>query len=82
VFPVAAKHGYPLTIAGHTHGGQIRVEILNMDLNPGLYYTHFVDGLYRRGPASIFVSRGIGTIAVPARIGAPPEVALLRLCRT
>ena len=82
VFPVAAKQGYPLTIAGHTHGGQIRVEILNMDLNPGLYYTHFVDGLYRRGPASIFVSRGIGTIAVPARIGAPPEVALLRLCRT
>src|SRR5579872_5919270 len=82
VFPVAARQGYPLTIAGHTHGGQIRVEILNMDLNPGLYYTPFVDGIYRRGPAAIFVSRGIGTIAIPARIGAPPEVALLRLCRT
>jgi predicted MPP superfamily phosphohydrolase len=82
VFPVAARQGYPLTIAGHTHGGQIRVEILNVDLNPGHYYTPFVDGLYRRGSSSIFVSRGIGTIAVPARIGAPPEVALLRLCRT
>jgi hypothetical protein len=82
VFPVAARQGYALTIAGHTHGGQIRVEILNMDLNPGHFYTPFVDGLYRKGAASIFVSRGIGTIAIPARIGAPPEVALLRLCRT
>lgn len=82
VFPVAARQGYALTIAGHTHGGQIRVEILNADLNPGRFYTPYVDGVYRIGPASIFVSRGIGTIAVPARLGAPPEVALLRLCRT
>ena len=28
VFPVAARQGYQLTIAGHTHGGQVRVEIL------------------------------------------------------
>jgi predicted MPP superfamily phosphohydrolase len=82
VFPVAAQKGYPLTIAGHTHGGQIRLEILHVDLNPGHFYTPYVDGLYQQGPASIFVSRGIGTIAVPARVGAPPEVALLRLCRT
>ena len=81
VFPVAARQGYALTIAGHTHGGQIRVEILNADLNPGRYYTPYVDGVYRKGPAAIFVSRGIGTIAIPARIGAPPEVALVRLCR-
>ena len=33
VFPVAAKQGYQLTIAGHTHGGQVRVEILRADLN-------------------------------------------------
>ena len=81
VFPVAARQGYAVTIAGHTHGGQIRVEILNADLNPGHYYTPYVDGVYRNGPASIFVSRGIGTIAIPARIGAPPEVSLVRLCR-
>jgi uncharacterized protein len=81
VFPVAAAQGYAVTIAGHTHGGQIRVEILNADLNPGRFYTRYVDGVYHKGPASIFVSRGIGTIALPARIGAPPEVSLLRLCR-
>jgi predicted MPP superfamily phosphohydrolase len=81
VFPVAARQGYAVTIAGHTHGGQIRVEILHADLNPGHFYTPYVDGVYRNGPASIFVSRGIGTIAVPARVGAPPEVSLVRLCR-
>ena len=82
VFPVAARQGYSLTMAGHTHGGQIRMEILHADLNVARYYTPYVDGVYRRGPASIFVSRGIGTIVIPARVGAPPEVALLRLCRT
>ncbi len=82
VFPVAARQGYDLTIAGHTHGGQIRVELLSADVNPGRFFTPYVDGVYRRGPASIFVSRGIGTIAVPARLGAPPEVSLVRLCRS
>ncbi len=82
VFPVAARQGYDLTISGHTHGGQIRVELLNADLNPGHFYTPYVDGVYRRGTSSIFVSRGIGTIAVPARLGSPPEVSLLTLCRS
>jgi hypothetical protein len=81
VFPVAARQGYALTISGHTHGGQVRVEILGQDLNVGRFYTPFVDGVYRNGAASVFVSRGIGTIGIPARLGAPPEVALLRLCR-
>ena len=82
VFPVAARKGYDLTISGHTHGGQVRVEILDADLNVARFYTPYVDGLYAQGPASIFVSRGIGTIGIPARLGAPPEVTLLRLCRT
>jgi hypothetical protein len=81
VFPVAAGQGYSLTIAGHTHGGQVRVEILGDDLNVARFYTPYVDGVYREGDASIFVSRGIGTIGIPARIGAPPEVALIHLCR-
>jgi predicted MPP superfamily phosphohydrolase len=81
VFPVAARQGYPLTIAGHTHGGQVRVEILHQDMNIARFFTPYVDGLYRRDHAAVFVSRGIGTIALPARLGAPPEVNLLRLCR-
>ena len=76
------RKGYQLTIAGHTHGGQVRVEILHEDLNIARFFTPYVDGLYRRDEAAVFVSRGIGTIGLPARLGAPPEVNLLRLCRT
>lgn len=82
VFPVAARQGYDFTIAGHTHGGQVRMEILRADLNVARFFTRYVDGLYREGGRSVFVSRGIGTIGLPARLGAPPEVALLRLCRS
>lgn len=80
VFPVAARQGWDLTIAGHTHGGQISVEILGENLSVARLYTPYVHGLYRRGAAAIYVSRGVGTVGVPTRVGAPPEVSLIRLC--
>lgn len=80
VFPTAAAKGFDLTISGHTHGGQITVEILHQNLSVARFYTPYVSGLYREGDASVFVTRGIGTVGVPARIGARPEVALIRLC--
>ncbi|MBK5291269.1 MAG: metallophosphoesterase [Acidobacteriia bacterium] len=80
VFPVAARMGYDLTVAGHTHGGQITVEILNQYANVARFFTPYVSGLYRQDHSSIYVSRGLGTVGVPARLGAPPELTLLRLC--
>jgi predicted MPP superfamily phosphohydrolase len=79
VFPVSAQKGYDLTMSGHTHGGQVTVEILNESINPARFLTPFVYGLFRRGAAAAYVTRGIGTIGVPVRLGAPPEIALLRL---
>jgi predicted MPP superfamily phosphohydrolase len=79
VFPVAVKKGFDLTLAGHTHGGQVTVEILHEPVNPARFFTPFVYGLYRNGAAAEYVTRGIGTIGIPMRIGAPPEIALLRL---
>ncbi len=81
VFPVAADLGYDLVVGGHTHGGQVTVEILEQTLNPGRFFTPFVAGLYRRGRSSLYVSRGIGTINLPMRLGARPEVSLLTLRR-
>jgi predicted MPP superfamily phosphohydrolase len=78
-FPVAARQGYNLMLAGHTHGGQVSVEILDQAINPARFLTPYVYGLYRLGPAAAYVTRGIGTIGIPARIGAPPEISLLRL---
>jgi predicted MPP superfamily phosphohydrolase len=79
VFPVAAQQGYNLMLAGHTHGGQVSVEILEQAINPIRFLTPYVYGLYRQGAASGYVTRGIGTIGIPARIGAPPEISVLRL---
>ncbi|HEX3743053.1 MAG TPA: metallophosphoesterase [Bryobacteraceae bacterium] len=79
VFPVAAQQGYNLMLAGHTHGGQVSVEIFDQAINPARFFTHYVYGLYRQGSASAYVTRGIGTIGIPARLGAPPEISLLRL---
>jgi len=82
VFPVAVRQGWQCTIAGHTHGGQVNVEILRRDLNIARFFTPYTMGLYRKNDSSIYVSRGIGTIGLPIRLGSPPEVALLKLCRT
>jgi len=79
VFPLAAKQGWNLTLGGHTHGGQVNFEILSANLNIMRFYTPYVYGKYSQDGSSIFVSRGIGTVGIPARIGAPPEVALIRL---
>jgi uncharacterized protein len=81
VFPVSARMGFDLTLSGHTHGGQVTVEILHQSVNVARFFTPFVYGLYRlpRSAASVYVTRGIGTIGLPVRIGAPPEISLLRL---
>ena len=79
VFPEAARQGYNLLLAGHTHGGQVTVEILDQTISPARFFTPYVYGLYRAGNSAAYVTRGIGTIGIPARIGAPPEISLLRL---
>jgi len=80
VFPVAAAKGFQVTLAGHTHGGQINVEILNDNVNLARFFTQYVLGLYEQNGASIYVTPGLGTVGVPLRLGAPPEVTLIRLC--
>jgi predicted MPP superfamily phosphohydrolase len=80
VFPVAAARGFHLTIAGHTHGGQVDFEILHQHLSVARVYTPYVRGLYRKEKSFVYVSAGLGTIGVPVRIGAAPEISLIRLC--
>jgi predicted MPP superfamily phosphohydrolase len=79
VFPEAAAQGWDVTLAGHTHGGQVTIEIFEQTLNPARFYTRYVSGLYQRGDAQCYVTRGIGTIGIPARVGATPEITCLQL---
>jgi predicted MPP superfamily phosphohydrolase len=70
-----------LTIAGHTHGGQVRLPLLG---RPAMFEaSHFGEkyaaGIIREGGKTLFVSSGIGTSWVPFRFGVPPEISLLTL---
>jgi predicted MPP superfamily phosphohydrolase len=47
-FPRAAEMGIELSLAGHTHGGQVRVEILDHRWSPAQFLTPYVAGLYQR----------------------------------
>ncbi len=80
VFPVAAKQGFQLTLSGHTHGGQINIEVAHTNLNIVDLVTPYTKGLYEKPGSSLYVTSGLGTIGVPVRLGSPPEITLIRLC--
>jgi hypothetical protein len=68
-FPRAAELGIELSIAGHTHGGQIQVEILDHRLSPARFITDYIAGLYQlpmfAGPSTVPVSRVDGYAEAP-----------------
>lgn len=79
IFPVAATAGIDLTVSGHTHGGQIAFELGEARISLSQLISPYSAGLYKKGDANLYVSRGIGTIALPLRFNAPPEITLLEL---
>jgi predicted MPP superfamily phosphohydrolase len=78
-FPAAAAAGVPLTLAGHTHAGQVAVPLLPR-LNPArLLMTRYDAGPFVERGCALHVSAGLGTSGQRVRIGAPREIALLTL---
>ncbi|MEO5922951.1 MAG: metallophosphoesterase [Bryobacteraceae bacterium] len=79
MFPSIVKQGWDVTLSGHMHGGQINLELANANWNLARFSTPYIYGTYRERNSTMFVTRGIGTIGMPVRLGAPPEVALITL---
>jgi predicted MPP superfamily phosphohydrolase len=76
-FVAAAKTNIDLQLSGHTHGGQIwPFAALVRAAVP------FLAGLYRRGRAQLYVSRGTGFWGPPMRIGARGEITEITIVRT
>lgn len=75
---MALAAGARLTLSGHTHGGQINPI-------PGFNSARLIgprtEGLYREGGDLLYVSRGLGVVGLPLRVGAPPEIVILTLRR-
>jgi predicted MPP superfamily phosphohydrolase len=68
-----------LTLAGHTHGGQVRLPFFGRPVVPSRFGQRYAAGLVTEEGRSIFITPGIGTSIVPVRFGVPPTVSLLTL---
>lgn len=68
-----------LVLSGHTHGGQVVLPIFGPPFTASRYGRKYVHGLVQGPSARVYVSRGVGTIGPPIRLGAPPEVTLITL---
>ncbi|HJQ67861.1 MAG TPA: metallophosphoesterase [Blastocatellia bacterium] len=78
-FEEAARAGIDLTLSGHTHGGQIALNLAGLVLTPAALATMFLAGLFRIGDSHLYVNRGLGTTGPPIRINAPPEITHITL---
>lgn len=71
-----------LVLAGHTHGGQVRIPGLPLQRGRlpgdvvGSLWTH---GWYQLGRARLYVNAGVGMVSVPFRFNCPPEIAVFTL---
>jgi predicted MPP superfamily phosphohydrolase len=73
-FDVAASLGVDLVLSGHTHGGQL----WPLSLFTRIFYPRWT-GHHVLGDSHLYVSAGTGTWGPPMRVGAPPEIARIRL---
>jgi predicted MPP superfamily phosphohydrolase len=85
VMPAAAEAGVDLYLAGHTHGGQLRLPLYGAMVTASIHGKRYEMGPYREGRTLLYVSRGVGMEgkgAPRARFLCPPEVVLFTLAGT
>jgi len=68
-----------LTVAGHTHGGQVHLPFIGRPIVPSQYGERFAIGHIIEDGRHLFVTPGIGTSILPVRFRVPPEVSVLIL---
>jgi predicted MPP superfamily phosphohydrolase len=81
---LAQVAGYPsvrLMLAGHTHGMQLGINKFGIHWSPAQWMFRQWDGLYEHNGQQLYVSRGLGYIGIPMRLGMPPEITVITLKR-
>ena len=68
-----------LTVAGHTHGGQVNIPFVGRPVVPSEFGQRYAMGHVVEGGRHLFVSGGVGTSIIPVRFRVPPEVVILNL---
>ncbi len=70
-----------LTLSGHTHGMQAGINLRNKKWSPIKYkYKHWA-GLYNEDGQYLYVTRGLGWLGFPGRLGMRPEITLIKLLK-
>lgn len=77
----AHQHNYDLMLAGHTHGGQLRVPFMGMTFSASERETNFISGLYHEQGSPININNGLGFTLAPIRYNAPPNISVITLVR-
>ena len=79
-FKAYVKESMNLVLAGHAHGGQIRIPFIGGVVAPDQGFLPKYDaGIYQKENTFMVVSRGIGNSIIPIRINNPPEVVIVKL---
>jgi uncharacterized protein len=68
-----------LTLAGHSHGGQVYLPLFGHPHNPALRHQQYTVGHVVEQERHLFVTPGLGTSVLPIRFLVPPEISLLQL---
>ncbi|MFT4571022.1 MAG: putative MPP superfamily phosphohydrolase [Hyphomicrobiaceae bacterium] len=80
LFEHAAKLSVDITLAGHTHGGQLALPWPGRrPLTLARFMTRFPRGTYRSGTSTLHVNLGLGVTGQPVRVASPREITLLTL---
>jgi predicted MPP superfamily phosphohydrolase len=78
-FPQAARLGFSLVLAGHTHGGQLALPSVGGRLNLARLVTRYHRGLFRENGSVLYVNRGAGVAGPALRVNCPREIATIEL---
>ena len=79
-FDALRARGVPLTLSGHTHGGQLMLTApeSSLEIGAGNALFRYIRGVYQRDASSLFVNAGVGNW-FPLRINAPAEIVQIQL---
>lgn len=76
VFPDIPRN-VNLTLAGHTHGGQVRLPLIGALIVPSDYGNKYSSGLIEEKWKKMIVTNGIGVSILPIRFNCPPEIVVI-----
>lgn len=76
---VDGKETIELSLAGHTHGGQLSIDLGLFDLNPLTWFKKSIYGMYGTNESKLYINAGLGSNGFFGRIGAYPEVTVFKI---